>query len=122
MPTSSTPTEAERHISRTRASSTSRTIGLFRTSFLIAYSKASIVPPVRRRLSPLQLFRREQLLRRQPRERAKLRASRPRVPLALFVCRDERLLRQHLHARALLGEGTHGVLHNPVLERVEGNH
>ena len=73
------------HSSRCRASSTSRTIGLLRTSFLIAYSKASIRPFT------------ASVAHARPRE---LRAARARVALHFLVARHERLLGQHLQRRA----------------------
>src|SRR5688572_7620898 len=95
--------------SRCRVSSTSRTIGLLRTSFLMAYSKASAM------LFPGgngDAF-----------GHAELRAARPRVPLDLFLGRHDRLLGQHPHADvAGLLEGPERVLHDAVFERVKRDH
>ena len=98
-----TPTDF--HSSRCRASSTSRTIGLLRTSFLIAYSNASAM--VYASLSAARSFA--------------LRARGLRCTSSSSG--DERLLRQHLHARpSRCCERAQRVLDDAVLERVKRDH
>ena len=93
-----TPTDFQS--SRCRVSSTSRTIGLFRTSFLIAYSNGSAT--VRPSFPP----------------RAASRFA-PAGCAALRSRRHERLLRQHPDQRLAAFERAQRVLHDPILERMK---
>src|SRR5580700_168921 len=90
------------HSSRCRVSSISRTIGLLRTSFLMAYSNAS---GMRHRYSFC---------------RAELRAARARVSVDLGPCRPDRLPRQDPDPDvAAVLERSKGVLDDPILERMK---
>src|SRR5206468_8152432 len=92
------PTDA--HNSRWRAWSTSRTIGLLRTSFLMAYSNGSGIS-------------------RQPFGGAQLRATSTRVLRHLVVGRHERFSGQDADERLATLEGTQRVLHDAILERMK---
>ena len=105
--TRKTPISDERHISRCRSRSTSRTIGLLRTSFLIAYSKVSAVmsaPPVLTAWLPAtSRCARVDSVRSRPR-------SAPAAAWSACVIASRRLQRPQR------------VLHDAVLERVERDH
>src|SRR5207249_11064398 len=94
------PTEV--HSSRWRARSTSRTMGLLRTSFLMAYSKASGISG-------------------QPFSGAQLRASRPRVLRHFPGVRRQRFAGEHADERFTALERAERVLHDAVLERMKSD-
>src|SRR5438093_13521449 len=72
------PSPTERHISRCRSRSISRTMGLFRTSFLIAYSNVSAVIPSHLADGGLRRGRRERYLHRETeKQRPDTRISLP---------------------------------------------
>ena len=104
--TSRTPTRPTRHSSRCRASSTSRTIGLFRMSFLMAYSNGF----------HSRSFASGSLARQHP----QLGAARSRVP---SDARPRPAPRVSSSApgdpRPATAEGPERVLHDPVLQRVK---
>src|SRR4029079_17529053 len=101
------------HSSRCFSSSTSRTIGLLRTSFRIAYSDGFITGFfARARAFPS----------RHPFRGAELGAARARIAVDFRVGRDERLLGQHLYQPVALLQRPQRVLDDAVLEGVEGDH
>src|SRR5262245_30880064 len=84
-------------------------MGLLRTSFLTAYSKASAIAP-----SSVS----DQTLRG-----PQFGAARPRIAEDFLGTRLDRLFRQHLHGRvATVLQRPQGVLDDAVLERVERDH
>ena len=103
----SRPTPTDFHSSRCRASSTSRTIGLLRTSFLMAYSKGSAMVASASRQSSRSAARSFAL-----RARGLRRTSSSPGTTGFFVSTLSA-------ASPLLLERAQRVLHDAVLERVE---
>ena len=100
--TRTAPIAADRHSSRCRASSTSRTIGLFRTSFLIAYSKSSALMPASRLRAASRFARAD--------------CARPRRRSGHGPLRQDRARR-----RRRLRKRAERVLDDPILERVKAD-
>src|SRR5262245_46827646 len=108
MTTTRAATATDFQSSRCRASSTSRTMGLFRTSLRIAYSNASDM---------LGLAHCRALCR------AQLRAARARISFDFPVARNDWLFRQQRDCRVgSARERSEGVLHDAIFERVKRDH